>query len=670
MAETRDALTVADQAFNANVVRASLDDREIVLELRQGLEPIRGVFEHSFLTNEQILELINARRHLPNGGTSGQQVRIATDGTTEEWFTPTLPEEGTFAIDENNNLLDATIPADTVGEHRFNTQLRVNGTIYSFLFGNEFVSIPALDQPLSLKGGAFVLTRDSIIITNGFDSELRGIFTINGTGTEGAASTIPGPKGDKGDTGDTGPAGRDGIDGATGPRGPQGQMGVKGDPGEQGVQGERGEQGVPGVGNPGEMGSVGPEGPRGPQGIVGPEGPRGPQGIQGEQGEQGRDGSDGRDGVGTNVGVSPWSVNLLSSDVFFTLSGSTPIDLSVPANSALDSILVVAEGTWNNVRTRAEAIIKTPGTTVNAHQIVFNRLTIGGETVALFHFPVVSGANSSIALRGASGAIRIVEVRKRVEYRGNIVQTGPPGPKGDRGTDGTNGTNGTDGRPGPDVSKKDLTASGRFLTLPTDYTNFDSLRITYRLSTSNTASDRFTESIGVLNLNTLPSITSRIYVDRNYITFNRSTRQLTLTSGELETAVLVGASAVAGGANSGTPIVLTRPAVGRVFRATFSYSRFSGTISNNPITVPGILNVGSIMVCSVNNPPNFTCTTHTINGRPISGRISHSEGTNVGVTFTIDWRIFEDSIQITNSTIRDDRRSSLVSGTLSFRILS
>ena len=60
MAETRDALTVAEQAFNSNIVRASLDDREIVLELRQGLEPVRGVFQHSFLTQEQIQRLINA----------------------------------------------------------------------------------------------------------------------------------------------------------------------------------------------------------------------------------------------------------------------------------------------------------------------------------------------------------------------------------------------------------------------------------------------------------------------------------------------------------------------------------------------------------------------------------------------------------------------------------
>ena len=280
MAETRDPLVVADEALAANIMTGSLDESTLVLTTRNG-QSIRGIFQHSFLTQDQINRLIEALRVVPAGGDANSQMRIGSDGQTLEWFIPTPPQEGTWQV--GNNLLDT--PVSSVGEASFNDEMRLNGTMYLFQFGNRFFPIPADENPKEEGGGTFVLFRNSITVTRGFTSPLNGIFIVLGSGIEGAASTVQGPKGDKGDRGEQGE------------QGIQGPMGVKGDVGEQGEQGERGEQGVPGVGSPGDMGSVGPEGPRGPQGIVGPEGQRGPQGIQGMKGDKGDTGDRGPTGL-------------------------------------------------------------------------------------------------------------------------------------------------------------------------------------------------------------------------------------------------------------------------------------------------------------------------------------------------------------------------------------
>ena len=181
MAETRDPLTVADEALAANVMTGSLDETTLTLTTRNG-QAIRGVFQHSFLTDEQIRRLIEARRYVPAGGNADNQMRIGADGQTLEWFTPTpIPER----VQLGPNLLDAEIPASTSNTYNLNDEIRLDKTFYFFQFGNEYFTIPASSDPLDSNGGSFVLSERTITITRGFDRPLRGIFFFIGAGLQG-----------------------------------------------------------------------------------------------------------------------------------------------------------------------------------------------------------------------------------------------------------------------------------------------------------------------------------------------------------------------------------------------------------------------------------------------------------------------------------------------------
>lgn len=97
--------------------------------------------------------------------------------------------------------------------------------------------------------------------------------------TQGAVTTVTGPKGDdgeKGPKGDTGPKGNDGIS-IVGPAGPQGEPGVAGAQGPEGKQGPQGEPGLDGAN--GVDGSQGPKGDPGTDGATGPQGPKGDPGT-------------------------------------------------------------------------------------------------------------------------------------------------------------------------------------------------------------------------------------------------------------------------------------------------------------------------------------------------------------------------------------------------------
>ena len=284
MAETRDALTVADSASNANIVGMDITNTGVVLRTRDGSR-IEGTFANDFLTDERIRELIALVRGLPPGGTALQQPRISIDGSTLEWFTEQSPQDGTWRV--GSNLLPTPIIPNLADEFT-GGEFHLDGTVYGFLFGSELHIIIGNQEPKSLNGGTFVMNTRSLSVTEGFDSQLDAVYQILGSGTQGAASNVPGPKGDQGDQGPRG---------EQGPTGPQGPMGVKGDPGEEGDQGPIGPQGPPGQGDPGEGGPQGPIGPIGPQGPRGLEGQRGPQGEQGAQGIQGPAGMDGRDGA-------------------------------------------------------------------------------------------------------------------------------------------------------------------------------------------------------------------------------------------------------------------------------------------------------------------------------------------------------------------------------------
>ena len=531
MAEVRDPLIVADEALAANIMTGSLDETTLTLTTRNG-QSIRGIFQHSFLTEDQINRLIEALRVVPEGGTALQNMRIGVDGQTLEWFTPTTPQSGTWQV--GNNLLDAPVNAGTVGEAIFNDEMRLNGTMYLFQFGNKFLPIPSDENPKEEGGGDFVLFRNKIVITRGFDSNLRGIFIVLGTGIEGAASTIPGPKGDKGEKGDTG---------AQGPIGAQGPMGVKGDVGEQGVQGERGEQGVPGVGAPGEMGSVGPEGPRGPQGIAGPEGQRGPQGIQGEKGDTGATGP-----------VAP--VNRLNV-----------LKAASSADNGVTSLVLPPD---YNTATKFLALTITNVGNLNVESETISTDTLANRSISSLRY-IFSNASWNLNSRRIS-----VSGTDRITYAALYNISGPKGDRGDTGA------------PGLTIHKRDLTVNpnSRVVTLPTDYINFDSIRITSRVS-GLTTSNRKTKTFGILNLNTIPTDESRIEIDTStYITFNRTSRVLTVSSGILETATLIGASGVVGGANSGTPIEPTI-VVGQEFRAGWSHTGTTNRVVNDPVIMPG-----------------------------------------------------------------------------------
>ena len=181
MAETRDPLTVADEALAANVMTGSLDETTLTLTTRNG-QAIRGVFQHSFLTDEQIRRLIEARRYVPAGGNADDQMRLASDGKTIEWFRPTpIPER----VQLGPNLLDAEIPASTSNTYNLNDEIRLDKTFYFFQFGNEYFTIPASSDPLDSNGGSFVLSERTITITRGFDRPLRGIFFFIGAGLQG-----------------------------------------------------------------------------------------------------------------------------------------------------------------------------------------------------------------------------------------------------------------------------------------------------------------------------------------------------------------------------------------------------------------------------------------------------------------------------------------------------
>ena len=198
MAETRDPLTVADEALAANVMTGSLDETTLTLTTRNG-QAIRGVFQHSFLTDEQIRRLIEARRYVPNGGNADNQMRIGADGQTLEWFRPTpIPER----VQIGPNLLDAEIPASTSNTYNLNDEIRLDKTFYFFQFGNEYFTIPASSDPLDSNGGSFVLSERTITITRGFDRPLRGIFFFIGAGLQGI-------RGERGLTGQGVPAGGD-----------------------------------------------------------------------------------------------------------------------------------------------------------------------------------------------------------------------------------------------------------------------------------------------------------------------------------------------------------------------------------------------------------------------------------------------------------------------------
>ena len=181
MSEVRDPLSVADEALAANIMTGSLDETTLSLTTRNG-EQILGIFSHSFLTSEQITELIQARRYVPAGGVANQNMRIGADGQTLEWFTPIPPST---QVQLGSNLLDTPIAASTIGSFNLNDELRLDGTFYFFKFGNEFHIVPASSDPLDAGGGSFVLTDRSITITNGFDKPLNGIFHFIGAGLQG-----------------------------------------------------------------------------------------------------------------------------------------------------------------------------------------------------------------------------------------------------------------------------------------------------------------------------------------------------------------------------------------------------------------------------------------------------------------------------------------------------
>jgi len=92
-------------------------------------------------------------------------------------------------------------------------------------------------------------------------------------GVDGAASTVPGPRGEPGQD-------------STVP-GPEGPQGPAGEPGPTGPPGAAGEPGAPGpAGPPGADGPPGPEGQPGPAGadstVPGPQGPAGADGAPGK----------------------------------------------------------------------------------------------------------------------------------------------------------------------------------------------------------------------------------------------------------------------------------------------------------------------------------------------------------------------------------------------------
>ena len=181
MAEARDPLTVADEAVDANIMGIDITNNGVVLRTRNG-EGIQGTFVNDFLTDEQIRELIAAVRALPGGGNAFQQFRIAADGTTVEPFTPENPQNGTWRV--GDNLLNAPILPNRTGEFPV-TGLSLDGTVYALRFGTELHIIIGNEQPNSLNGGSFVLEPTSIVITNGFDTQLDSINQILGSGITG-----------------------------------------------------------------------------------------------------------------------------------------------------------------------------------------------------------------------------------------------------------------------------------------------------------------------------------------------------------------------------------------------------------------------------------------------------------------------------------------------------
>jgi len=89
-------------------------------------------------------------------------------------------------------------------------------------------------------------------------------------GSDGAASTLPGPTGPRG-----APDGLPGATGATGATGPRGTTGPRGVTGPMGPIG------------PGPAGPTGPIGPIGPTGLTGLSGPTGTVGLTGPTGPKG-----------------------------------------------------------------------------------------------------------------------------------------------------------------------------------------------------------------------------------------------------------------------------------------------------------------------------------------------------------------------------------------------
>lgn len=82
-----------------------------------------------------------------------------------------------------------------------------------------------------------------------------------------------------------------------------------------------------------DMNLVGPQGPEGPQGPKGAQGETGPQGMQGEQGPQGPKGdpgADGADGADGTDGVSVTGATSDGTNITFTLSDGSTIDVPWP----------------------------------------------------------------------------------------------------------------------------------------------------------------------------------------------------------------------------------------------------------------------------------------------------------------------------------------------------
>ena len=301
--------------------------------------------------------------------------------------------------------------------------------------------------------------------------------------------------GDSGGGGGVGPAGPQGPKGDTGDTGPAGAQGPKGDTGDRGATGPAGIQGAPGPTGPqGDQGIQGPAGPAGAQGDAGPAGAAGEQGARGPAGQDGADGATGPAGPAGADGAQ----------------GQTG-----PAGPA-----------------GADGQDGAPGAQGPAGQ---------------------DGAQGPAGADGADGA------RGEQGPPGADGATGPAGPKGDKGDQGETGATGPQGPPGTGGGGSNTQAEQIVLaptspnvaavTLPENYNTFKSVEVVVLDNNGQIT----TRDIVVDWLAATASHTRIRVSGAGFISWLRSARTLTLTTGDVFQAVLLSGAALVGGQGPAGP---------------------------------------------------------------------------------------------------------------------